>query len=156
MPGRLPSRHARLALPLAILCLALPAPPARALDNPDAPDYVAEFESRAAPYLTRIDQDGDRTSDISADYGAYERFLDHELNTAYAKLMAKLDAGAKESLRQSQRAWLTWRDREFHFIAENWTPQNFGSSYTLSAGGYRTTLIKDRVVLLLNYLRNYA
>jgi uncharacterized protein YecT (DUF1311 family) len=42
--------------------------------------------------------------------------VDAELNSAYAALIAKLpDAESKEKLKQSQRAWLAFRDAEAEF-----------------------------------------
>ena len=44
---------------------------------------------------------------------------DAELNSAYAALMAKLpDAEGKEKLKESQRAWIAFRDAEAAFVAE--------------------------------------
>ena len=44
---------------------------------------------------------------------------DAELNSAYAALMAKLpDAEGKEKLKESQRAWIAFRDAEAAFAAD--------------------------------------
>jgi uncharacterized protein YecT (DUF1311 family) len=44
---------------------------------------------------------------------------DAELNSTYAALMAKLpDAESKQKLKESQRAWLTFRDAEAAFAAD--------------------------------------
>jgi uncharacterized protein YecT (DUF1311 family) len=43
---------------------------------------------------------------------------DAELNSAYAALMTKLpDAGSKQKLKESQRAWVAFRDAEAAFAA---------------------------------------
>jgi len=45
--------------------------------------------------------------------------VDAELNSAYAALMAKLpDAESKQKLKESQRAWLAFRDAEAAFQAD--------------------------------------
>ena len=44
---------------------------------------------------------------------------DAELNSAYAALMAKLpDAESKRKLKESQRAWIAFRDAEAAFAAD--------------------------------------
>ncbi len=44
---------------------------------------------------------------------------DAELNKTYEALLTKLpDAGSKEKLKQSQRAWLAFRDAEAAFVAD--------------------------------------
>ena len=55
----------------------------------------------------------------------------------------------------SQKKWLIYRDAEFIFIDSNWVPANFGSSYRMSRGAYRCSLLKNRVTELLYYLQNY-
>jgi uncharacterized protein YecT (DUF1311 family) len=135
--------------------MALAAPLAHALDNPDAPDYVAQFEKRAQPFEKHID---DQTSIYgTAQAGvAYANFLDKELNQAYQALLKKLtDPKVQEQLRKSQRAWLAYYKAETDFIWNNWVPDNFGSSYELSRQDYRNSLVKERIKVLLLYLRNY-
>lgn len=143
------------AVLLVLLALgAQAAAPAWAVDNPDAPNYVAEFEQRAKPFEDKIDQAAGSGAVVEA-YAGYERFLDDELNHAYAALARKLDLKGKLQLQRSQRAWLTFRDAEATFIRDNWTMQRFGSSSQLSRGAYRSTIAKDRILGLLNYLKNY-
>ena len=127
-----------------------------ALDNPDMPDYVAEFRARSQVHESRISQEARTTQDFVDAYAAYEGFLDDELNSAYRSLVDRLDAKMLPKLIQSQQSWLQYRDSEFEFIRTNWRTDNFGSSAVISRGAYRTTLIKDRVILLLHYLKNYA
>ena len=127
-----------------------------AIDNPDAPDYVAEFMKRSEAHESAITQEARTTQDYISAYAAYECFLDEELNKAYRSLMDQLDDKARQRLIQSQRNWSKYRDSEFEFIRTNWRTENFGSSSVISRGAYRTTLIKDRVILLLQYLKNYT
>ncbi len=129
--------------------------PCCAIDNPDAPDYVADFQQQAQIFATAIQKNASTTQDYLKSYTDYEQFLGKELNTAYKALMAKLDTERQNKLKQSQRDWLKYRTAEFTFIADNWTSNKFGRSSVLSRGAYRTTIMRDRVVLLLNYLKNY-
>lgn len=141
----------------AFLCLALgvlAATPAWALDDPDAADFVAEFARRAQSFEDAVGEKAGSGAESTA-LADYERFLEAELNRAYVRLTGKLDAAPRRALLKSQRAWLRFRDAEFAFIADHWTPAQFGSSARLSRGVYRSTVTKDRILGLLNYLRNY-
>ena len=127
----------------------------RALDNPDAPDYVGDFMNRAQVYELNIQRTAHTTQGYLTAYAAYENFLDQELNNAYTQLMTHLNDKTQQTLRDSQRKWLKYRNAEFSFITHNWTTKNFGSASVISRGDYRTKLIKDRVVTLFQYLKNY-
>lgn len=148
-------RKASATLCTSLLFAGLVVLPCRAIDNPDAPDYVADFQKRVEVFEAMIDQRAKTTQDTLEAYADYEKFLDKELNQAYKALSVKLGVDQLAKFKQSQRDWLRYRDSEFDFIAENWTTKNFGSSAVLSRGAYRTTLIRDRVILLLHYLKNY-
>ncbi|MDR4513323.1 lysozyme inhibitor LprI family protein [Nitrosomonas sp.] len=141
---------------LVLLCwLCIFSGIVQALDNPDAPDYVGEFNKRAQAYEQDIQQTAQTTQDYLAAYVAYEHFLDKELNHIYRQLIAQLNGETRDALRVSQRKWLQYRDAAFEFIALNWTMESFGSASVISRGDYRTTIIRDRVLLLLNYQQNY-
>lgn len=141
----------RIVLILAFACLQ--TAPAFALDNPDASDFVADFLTRATPYEEAIDQDSGGAR-VAADYAAYEKFLDQELNKAYVSLTKKLSDPKKQGLINSQKNWAAYRDSEYQFIADNWTEENSGGSYALSVGDYRAEIVKNRTIILLNYLKN--
>lgn len=144
------------SLALAVFCLMMGVTVAcKAIDNPDAPDFVAEFNARAKQYEDDIQNKVTATEDVRQAYAEYERFLDAELAKAYQALLAKLSKGSQTKLERSQAAWRKYRQAEFDFIAENWTGKAFGSSSVLSRGGYRTAIIRDRVTTLLHYLKNY-
>ena len=126
-----------------------------AIDNPDAPDFVAEFNARAKKYEDDIRRNARATEDVRQAYAAYEQFLEAELAKAYPALLAKLPKPSRAKLERSQADWLKYRKAEFDFIAENWTSKSFGSASVLSRGEYRTALIRDRVTTLLHYLKSY-
>jgi len=128
---------------------------ALAVDNPDAPDYVGDFKSRALVFEQDIHNTAHTTQGYRKAYAAYEAFLDKELNIAYSKLKTHLEHGLREALTDSQCKWLTYKGAAFEFVAVNWTTENFGSASVISRGDYRTTIIRDRVILLLHYLQNY-
>jgi uncharacterized protein YecT (DUF1311 family) len=143
-----------MKLPILMSALLLQSAPALALDNPDAPDFVADFLARATPYEEEIDKDSGGAK-AAADYASYEKFLDQELNKAYDDLTKKLNDTKKQELLKSQKNWIAYRDSEFQFIAHNWTEETSGSSYTLSTGDYRAEIVKNRTIILLNYLKSY-
>lgn len=146
------SRLRGFALIVLLLSCSLPT---HAIDNPDAPDHLGDFLNRAQTYERDIRQTAHTTQSYLTAYAAYENFLDQELNTAYRQLIGYLPDEAQHALKNSQQAWLNYRDKEFDFIARNWTIETSGSSATISRGDYRTQLIKDRIMLLLQYLQNY-
>lgn len=148
-------RDAWLPRLMASVAIGLIAAPALGIDDPDAPDLMAAFEQRAAPYEARISQEARTTQDIAQAYGDYQRFLEAELTKAYRELALKLAPAPRLRLIQSQRRWLAYRDAGFRFIDDNWTQARFGTSATLSRGAYRCSIVKGRVTELIQYLKNY-
>lgn len=142
-------------LVLMVSLLGLIAQPALAIDNPDALDYVGEFEAREKPYLDAINNPDNTTLAYTQAYGNYLEFLDKELNSAYKLLKSNLSKQRREDLTVSQRNWIKFRDAEFALIDNNWTRENFGSSAAVSRGNYRTTVVRNRVMQLLYYAINY-
>ena len=140
---------------LVTVVVMLIASPTRALDNPDVPDFVAEFEARAKPYEVKISEHAGITDVVTRNYADYEKFLDTELNRSYSALTGKLSSSGRQQLVQSQKKWLAFRDAEFAFIDANWSLQRFGTSSHLSRGAYRAELVRERTRTLLNYLKNY-
>ena len=140
---------------MLLVCMALATPLVHALDHPEARDYVAEFERRAQPFEKHL-LDQSRVSGAAQAGAAYAKFLDKELNQAYQSLLKKIaDPKAREQLKKSQRAWLAYYKAESDFIATNWVPDNFGTSYALSRELYWTSLTENRIEVLLSYLGNY-
>jgi len=120
-----------------------------AIDNPEAPNYVAEFEARMTPLEDYIHKQAVTTSDYSNGYSALYDALDKELDLAYAALMAKLSGASREKMRVSQQRWIAFRDSEFSFITENFNRTDFGSSSSISRGSYRAAIVKARIEELL-------
>lgn len=138
----------------ALLFISLFSFSTLAIDNPDAPNRIEQFKSRIFKYEQSI-QNASSTIGFIESYYAYEQALDKELNQAYSVLISKLDGEAKTLLKHSQRQWIKYRDAEFSYIVENWSRKNFGSSYALSRGSYKTAFIRSRVEQLLHYSANY-
>ena len=122
-----------------------------AIDNPDYPNFLGEFKDREQPYLKIIHETSDHHRDYIIAYGQYQSFLDKELNKAYQLTRDKLSGDRKLELKQSQLNWLKFRDTEFEFINNNWIRQNFGTSAVMSRGSYRCSVIRSRIIQLINY-----
>jgi uncharacterized protein YecT (DUF1311 family) len=130
------------------LTLALISSFANAIDNPDAPDLVAEFETREKPLLDSAENTNGYRASLVA-YTDYLNFLDKELNAVYKNLQAKLPADKQQQLKLSQVAWLKYRDLEFALIENTWTKADFGSSSSITRGQFKATIVRDRVVQLM-------
>lgn len=124
------------------------------LVNPDKPDPVKEFHSRAEPYQKEI-HEAETTKEFADAHAQYNQFLKKELQSAYKELINTLSGPERDAFKKSQNQWLKYRDTEFEFINKNWTMEQFGSSATLSRGSFRNQLLEDRVITLLRYLQNY-
>lgn len=123
-----------------------------AIDNPDAPDHVAQFEARARrPARHFADAAGGPGQAEAA--SAYLQFLDTELNAAYARLLATLPPAQRPALVAAQRQWLRWRDAELAWLDATWTSQRLGSSAALTRADRRATLLRQRAVALLGYVK---
>lgn len=146
-------RRARMSWPRVVCCaIAVTASVAGAIDNPDAPDYVADFEARIRPLEDRISSAPDDAQSLTAAVEC-ERLLEAELADALELLSAQLEPEPRRALAEAQRAWLAWRRDEGVFIAREWTPAIHGSSSRLSRATYRISLTHERVRSLLRYLK---
>ena len=126
-----------------------------AIDNPDAPDLIAEFETREKPFITAIEKPSNTTSDYSVAYANYLKFLDKELNATYNTLRKKLPEEKQKQLKTSQLSWIKYRDLELKFIDATWTNKDFGTSSAISRGQYKLNVVRDRVIQLMHYGKNF-
>ncbi|MEI6892875.1 MAG: lysozyme inhibitor LprI family protein [Pontiella sp.] len=127
---------------------------AYAIDNPEAPDLIGEFEKRERIYLADIDNPKNSTRDFLYYYDNYLLFLGDELNKASVELNSKLPEERKLELIAAQQHWINYRDAEFELIKNTWTRKDFGSSAGISRGDYRTSIVKDRIIQLLHYAKS--
>lgn len=142
-------------LGIAALTLMLFSNLTMAIDNPDAPDLIAEFEIREKPFIVAIEKPSNTTADYSVAYTNYLNFLDKELNTVYKTLRTKLSEDKQKQLKVSQVSWLKYRDLEFAFIDSTWTNKDFGNSSVISRGQYKASVVRNRVVQLMHYARAF-
>jgi len=125
-----------------------------AIDNPDSPDLIGEFEKQENSFLKAINNPQNGSRDYLVAYDDYIKFLDDELNRAYFLVKSGLSMERQQELENSQRNWTKFRDAEFRLIKNTWTRQNFGSSAGMSRGSYRSMVVKNRVLQLLHYAKN--
>lgn len=139
-----------------LICFtALTSPLAFAIDNPNSSDYIAQFEASEKALLKAIQNPSNGTRDTIRAYHEYKLFLDKELNKAYKIVKSNLSIDRQKELTTSQRNWIKFRDTEFELINNNWTRSSFGSSFAISRGDYSSAVIRNRVIRLLHYAKNY-
>ncbi len=126
-----------------------------AIDNPDSPDFIGEFEVREQVFLKAINNPHNGSKDYLTAYDDYLKFLDDELNRAYYLVKSRLPIKRQQELKSSQRSWIKFRDEEFKLITNTWVRQDFGSSAGISRGSYRSTIVRNRVLQLLSYVKSY-
>lgn len=142
-------------LGIAALTLVLLSNLTFAIDNPDAPNLIAEFEAREKPLIAAIEKPTNTTGDYAVFYASYLKFLDKELNTVYKTLRTKLPEDKQKQLKASQVSWIKYRDLEFAFIDNTWTNKDFGTSSGISRGQYKASVVRDRVIQLMHYAKNF-
>ncbi len=145
-------KHAFLLPSIVVFIGLFFTTPANAIDNPDAPDLIAEFEAREKPLIKKAHEAAGYNPGIIA-YRDYLNFLDKELNVIYKTLHAKLPAEQQRQLKQSQLAWLKHRDLEFSLIDNTWKQPDFGSSSSITRGQFKASLIRSRIIQLMHYAR---
>ncbi|MFH7003649.1 lysozyme inhibitor LprI family protein [Flavobacterium bizetiae] len=76
---------------------------------------------------------------------------DKELNKYYSMLKTKLSKEDFEVLKNSQKQWISYRDKEFLFISKYFLEIKQGTMWYPIAQGKKKEIIKLRVAELKNY-----
>ena len=76
---------------------------------------------------------------------------DAEMNKAYNKLLNLLGPTKSHALRESQRAWIMFRDQEFRAIDDIYSLLQ-GTMYVPAQEYSRLRLVKERTLLLRHYV----
>ncbi len=76
---------------------------------------------------------------------------DAELNRVYGLLLENVSSDERTRLRDAQRAWLAWRDKEIEFIHAK-RDNTQGTMWQLVAASEAMQLTRDRVLQLQAYL----
>jgi uncharacterized protein YecT (DUF1311 family) len=75
---------------------------------------------------------------------------DKQLNKTYRELISALSADGQRSLRESQRAWLSFRDLESKNIDSVYSGLD-GTMYLPMRAASRTNIVRARAIELLGY-----
>jgi uncharacterized protein YecT (DUF1311 family) len=75
---------------------------------------------------------------------------DAELNKTFKLLLTKLDSNDQRKLRESQRQWLIYKEKEIKFFTDVYG-QRDGTMWNLTISDKRMQLIRQRTVELLDY-----
>lgn len=132
---------------LLLLSLLVCAPTVGAVDNPDAPDYLGEFRTRAAAYEQAVEQAAGGSA--SAEIGAWIAFLESELTQAQEALSAVLPVDEQSQLQRAQSRWRAHFDADKELIRTIWSRERAGSSAPLTAGMERAAALQQRIEFLL-------
>ena len=75
-------------------------------------------------------------------FSARYKAADQELNVIYSEAMKALSSDGKKKLKESQEAWLNYRDASLELITE--VNRKTGSTGNFIIEDYRATLVKKR------------
>jgi uncharacterized protein YecT (DUF1311 family) len=75
---------------------------------------------------------------------------DAELNKTFKLLLAKLDSSEQRELRESQRQWIIYKDKEIKFFSDTYGNRD-GTMWNLAISDKRMQLIRQRTIELLGY-----
>jgi uncharacterized protein YecT (DUF1311 family) len=138
-------------LPLLPMILCLTSVCAEARNGPEDAEVAAFMRDCGSDPVARercerrffdacSERLGNTTMGMIQCEGALADYWDRELNRVYQALMRRIQGSLKDSVRQTQRAWLTWRDQR----CQPWG-QMEGSLYRNLAADCRTETIRERV-----------
>lgn len=96
-----------------------------------------------------IEENGSTQGMVSCTMNA-EKKWDNELNKYYKLLLSKLDSTGQSALRESQRQWLLFRQKETTFYMKVYG-SNEGTMWRIIIADKHMGLIKQRAVELTEY-----
>jgi uncharacterized protein YecT (DUF1311 family) len=135
---------------IRILCLAALLLAAR----PWFPLLPAQTAEKRHPIDMRLDEclkKDPSTAGMLECLGKAYTSWDAELNAIYKKLLASLPAEGQNALRESQRAWLKYRDQEFLLLEKLYGLME-GSMYQTMQAADRVDFVRKRALELSSYL----
>lgn len=111
------------------------------------PDPTAAILARCLADPVNASTGGQTDCQVAAEKG-----YDRRMNVAYAGLMRRLPAKAADQARQSQRAWLVFRDAEARARQAIYATRQ-GTMYVPMQGDAAVSVVGDRARLLERYVR---
>ena len=130
---------------LLLVLLLLPTSASDARGQEPQPEHPVDKAMGAC-----IDKDPSTAGMSHCIYTAAEAW-DGELNKNYNRLMAKLDAKQKKTLKAAQLAWITYRDAEYALIDAAYEKME-GTMYIPMRAEDRLRVVKKRALELAGYL----
>jgi uncharacterized protein YecT (DUF1311 family) len=76
---------------------------------------------------------------------------DNELNKYFSLLKTKLPKETFEVLKESQRQWISFRDKEYSFISKFYYEVKEGTMWYAIAENNKKEIVKERAIQLKNY-----
>ncbi|MBF0500383.1 MAG: DUF1311 domain-containing protein [Candidatus Riflebacteria bacterium] len=135
-----------------------PAPASAAVQETpkESSDKVGADESEKQPIDTEIDKMIAANPGTNGEVQAYEKGVelwDKELNRVYKELQKELvqSPAAKEALTQTQRTWMSFRDKEFELLDAIYAKKD-GSMYHSMHACDRMKIVRQRVMALAHLL----
>ena len=126
-----------------------------ALDNPEAKDYVSQFKKESQIYEAKIES-SNKNVDLQNIYNQYIHFLEKELLKGGKQMLNNLsDAQSKQIFIKSENRWEDYKNQEFEFIDTLFSRNTVGSSYIISRGAAKVSILKTRVIQLYRYLKHF-
>lgn len=131
-------------LNILILLFALIFPGVSHAEEPTIVHPIDKFHKSC------IDKETTTAGMNNCTYKAYEMW-DQELNKSYHELMDKLTPQSKQILKNSQREWMKFRDKEFQLIEQIYS-QLEGTMYIPMLVNSRLVIVKQRTLQLKEHL----
>ena len=113
-------------------------------------DYKADISRLEKQYKENLDKEYSTAGMVSASQNYYKE-LDKILNKCYKELMETLDEEGKIALRDSQREWIKFRDKEIDFAVNLYSKKD-GTIWRLSPPRIMINLVTNRIKELSLYL----
>jgi uncharacterized protein YecT (DUF1311 family) len=96
------------------------------------------------------DENNFTTLGMQSCYSEAELKWDKELNSVYSKLIYNLDNNSKIKLRESQRNWIIFRDKEIEYLKQFYYSKK-GTIWKVNFSMYKMDIVKSRAISLSNY-----
>ena len=119
----------------------------RGFTSSDLLSAAAEDEHRIDAAMARAQEADPSTAGQTKAIDAALKEWDKLLNQSYQKILKKLDPAAVRALRESQRVWAAWRDKELKNL-ESFYSRMQGTMYVPMGAYARMNLTRQRAMQL--------
>jgi uncharacterized protein YecT (DUF1311 family) len=134
---------------ILLMAMVLPLTAPRALMADEALEKLdAEMEKKA-------EEAGGASSGSARVYADYADLWDKEMNRLYKQMMAELPEAQKNALRESQRAWLKYRDAQWAWIESAYTADALPTMYMSFRAYAHMDVVRQRALDLAQRWEGY-